>query len=260
MLETENDSRRLWPGTPSNVFFCASFNAAFALSSSAALALACASVMIGFGRTGLGGGVPSMRNDAARDMRGVIVGASVDATGMDSVRLWPGTFANIRFIASFEGGVRGPCSRKILGGVTPARRSAARVVRGTIVGETWERGISRALKGVVRWEVLLLLLLLLWVKEELPGGEWVVAAVVVVVVVVVVAVVVRGGWRLEETWEDERERREPVVSACPSAMEKSSGRTEVGKGGEETKRDAICISAVSTSGEPMTAFCSLLIP
>jgi hypothetical protein len=189
VLETENDSRRLCPGTPSNVFFCASFSAAFALSSSAAFAFACASVMIGFGRTGFGGGVPSMRNDAARDMRGSIDGVPVDATGMDSVRLWPGTFANIRFIASFEGGVRGPCSRSILGGVTPARRSAARVVRGMIVGETWEGGISRALKGVVRREVLLLLLLLLlWVKEELPGGEWV---VVVVVAVVVVAVVVR---------------------------------------------------------------------
>jgi hypothetical protein len=61
-------------------------------------------------------------------------------------------------------------------------------------------------------------------------------------------------------WEDERERREPVVRACPSVMEKSSGRTEVGNGGDDTKSDAICISAVSTSGDPMTAFCSLLIP
>jgi hypothetical protein len=45
-----------------------------------------------------------------------------------------------------------------------------------------------------------------------------------------------------------------------SWVEKSSGRTVVGKGGEETKRDAICISAVSRSGEPMTALCSLLMP
>jgi hypothetical protein len=62
------------------------------------------------------------------------------------------------------------------------RRSAARVVRGTMVGETCDSGISRALNGV-RCEVLLLL-----VWEELPGGEW-----VAVVVVVAVVAVVRGG-------------------------------------------------------------------
>ncbi len=87
VLATEKDSRLLCPGTPSNVLACASFNAAFALSSSAAFALACANVMIGFGRKGLGGGAPSMRNAAARVMRGGIDGARVDATVMDSVRL-----------------------------------------------------------------------------------------------------------------------------------------------------------------------------
>jgi len=106
VLETERDSRLLCPGTPSNVLACASFKAAFALSSSAALALACASVTIGFGR-GLGGGAPSIRNDAARVIRGGIVGVRVDATGIESVRLCPGTFANILLRASFEGGVRG---------------------------------------------------------------------------------------------------------------------------------------------------------
>ena len=185
MLETENDSRRLCPGTPSNVFACASFSAALARSSALALAFASANVMMGFGRTAFGGGVPSMRNDAARDMRGSIDGAAVEATGIESVRLCPGTFANIRWRASLEGGVRGPLrSRSILGGVTPARRSAARVVRGTMVGETCDAGISRALNEVRR-EVLLLLLLL---REKLPGGEF-----VVVVVVAAVVVVVRGG-------------------------------------------------------------------
>lgn len=94
VLETEKDSRLLCPGTPSKVLAFASFNAALALSSSAALALACANVMMGFGR-GFGGGAPSIRNAAARVMRGGIDGAMVDATGMDSVRLCPGTFANI---------------------------------------------------------------------------------------------------------------------------------------------------------------------
>ena len=174
------ESRLLCPGTPLKVLACASFNAALALSSSAAFALACANVTIGFGR-GMGGGAPSMRNDAARVMRGSIDGSMVDATGMESVRLCPGTFANILLRASFEGGVRGLWLRSILGGVAPVRRSAARVVRGTMVGETCDSGIRRAL-NCVRWEVLLLL-----VREELPGGEW------FVVVVVVAVVVVRGG-------------------------------------------------------------------
>jgi hypothetical protein len=165
VLETEKDSRLLCPGTPSKVLACASFNAALALSSSAALALACANVMIGFGRKGLGGSAPSMRNDAARVMRGGIDGCRVDATGMESVRLCPGTFANIFLRASLEGGVRGLWLRSIFGGVAPVRRSAARVVRGTMVGEICDSGISRALNRV-RWEVPLLL-----VWEELPGGE-----------------------------------------------------------------------------------------
>jgi hypothetical protein len=181
VLETEKESRLLCPGTPSKVLACASFNAALALSSSAALALACANVMIGFGRKGLGGRAPSIRNDAARVMRGGIDGVRVDATGMESVRLCPGTFANIFLRASFDGGVRGLWLRSILGGVAPVRRSAARVVRGTMVGEICDGGISRALNEVRR-EVPLLL-----VREELPGGEWLVAVVVVAVVVV------RGG-------------------------------------------------------------------
>ena len=75
--------------------------------------------------------------------------------GMDSVRLWPGTFANMRCSASLDGGVRALARSNliVLGGVsTPERRAAARVVRGTMVGKAWDAGISRALKGV-RWEV-----------------------------------------------------------------------------------------------------------
>jgi hypothetical protein len=64
VLETKNNSRLLCPGTPSNVLACASFNASLALCSSAALALACASVMMGFGR-GFGGGAPEMRSSVA---------------------------------------------------------------------------------------------------------------------------------------------------------------------------------------------------
>lgn len=172
VLETEIDSRLLCPGTPSNVLACASFNASFALCSSAALALACAIVMMGFGR-GFGGGAPEMRSDAARVMRGAIVGASVDATGMDSVRLCPGTSANIFCMASLDGGVRGACPRSIWGIVAPARRAAARVVRGMMVGDAWEGGISRALKEVRREEVPLVL------KEELWAGEWPVPLVLV---------------------------------------------------------------------------------
>lgn len=206
VLVTENDSRLLCPGTPANVLACASFNAALALSSSAALALACASVMMGFGRTGLGGGAPEMRNAAARDMRGDIVGGEVEATGMDTLRLCPGTFSNIFRMASFEGGVRGPGERSILGGVMPARRSAARVVRGTMVGVTWEAGISSALKEVRREEVPVP-----FVREELPAGEWPLALVVLVLR--------ENGGRVlfeEERREDDVDRRESVVRAFPS--------------------------------------------
>jgi len=240
VLETEMDSRLLWPGTPSNVFACASFSAAFALSSSAAFAFTCATVMMGFGRTGRDGVAPEMRSAAARVMRGDMDGGAVDATGMVSVRLCPGTLANIFLRVSLEGVVRGELySREILGGVTPARRSAARVVRGTIVGETCEGGISRALKGTREPFELVPL-----VMDELPAGEY---------------PFVLDTWRIEDRREDERDRREPVVRAR-SSVERSEGRSEVGKGGEEAKSELIWISAVSASGEPRTAFCSLEIP
>jgi len=219
VLETEMDSRLLWPGTPSNVFACASFSAAFALSSSAALALACATVMMGFGRTGRVGVAPEMRSAAARVMRGGTDGGVVDATGMVDVRLCPGTSANIFLRVSLEGGRRGElCPCEILGGVTPARRSAARVVRGTMVGEPCEGGISRALKDPRRPFELVPLVL-----DELPAGE---------------RPFVLDTWRVEDRREDERDRREPVVKAR-SSVEKSEGRSEVGKGGEETKSELI---------------------
>jgi hypothetical protein len=193
VLATEIDSRLLCPGTPSKVFACASFNACLALCSSAALALACASVMIGFGR-GFGGGAPLMRSAAARVIRGGIVGAAVDATEMDSLRLCPGTSANILCMASLDGVVRGEWLRSILGGVTPARRSAARVVRGTMLGNTWVKGISRALKEVRREEVRLVL------REELPPGEWLAPFVLVLVLALR-----ENGWLEEERMEDETE-------------------------------------------------------
>lgn len=209
VLATEIDSRLLCPGTPSNVLTCASFNARLALSSSATLALACASVMIGFGRIGFGGGAPEMRNAAARDMRGEIIGGEVEETDMDSLRLCPGTFSNILCMSSFEGGVRGPGERPSLGGVMPARKSAARVVRGTMVGVTWEGGISSALKEVLREEVPFEEVP--FVRERLRAGEWPLALVVLVLK--------ESGGRVlfeEDTREDEVDRRESVVRVVRS--------------------------------------------
>jgi hypothetical protein len=53
--------------------------------------------------------------------------------------------------------------------------------------------------------------------------------------------------------EDDMERME---AKRPS----SEGKSEVGKGGEEANKEAIWISAISGSGEPITAFCWAEIP
>jgi len=61
------------------------------------------------------------------------------------------------------------------------------------------------------------------VLDELPAGE---------------RPFVLDTGRVEDRREDERDRREPVVKAR-SSVEKSEGRSEVGKGGEETKSELI---------------------
>jgi hypothetical protein len=53
--------------------------------------------------------------------------------------------------------------------------------------------------------------------------------------------------------EDEMERMD---AKRPS----SEGKSVVGNGGEEANKDAIWISAISGSGEPITAFCWMETP
>ena len=82
--------------------------------------------------TGFGGGFcPSLR-DAARVMRGAIIGGAVEATTMVSARLCPGTLAKVLAKASLLRGRRGPDGFFSTG--APARREAAFVVRGTMSG------------------------------------------------------------------------------------------------------------------------------
>ena len=63
-----------------------------------------------------------------------------------SKRLCPGMLANICASFSLLGATRGPRVRSGDSETMPARRLAARVVRGAIVGVTCEAGIGRALK------------------------------------------------------------------------------------------------------------------
>ena len=81
-----------------------------------------------------------MRRDAARVMRGATTGGAVEATAMVSERLCPGTLANICASFSLLGATRGPRVRSGDLEMMPARRLAARVVRGVIVGVTCEAG------------------------------------------------------------------------------------------------------------------------
>jgi hypothetical protein len=123
---TAMDSRRLWPGTPSKVLFATS-------AELIDLLLICGS-----------GCIPS-RSDAARVMRGAIVGAAVEATAMTPARLWPGTLANVLTSCSFVGGVLG--AEGTLVTMSPARKAALRVVRGMLSGLTVEAGTGRARKA-----------------------------------------------------------------------------------------------------------------
>ena len=80
---------------------------------------------------GGGGAWPSL-NDAARLIRGAMIGAAVDATAMVLERLCPGTFAKVCARRSLDTGARGIF--RVFSTGWPARRAAARVVRGTISG------------------------------------------------------------------------------------------------------------------------------
>jgi len=120
---TEMVSLRLCPGTPSNV-------------------LRAESAVAGLLTTAGGGCWPSL-NAAARVMRGATTGAAVEATAIVSDRLCPGTFANVLASCSFVKGARG-ADGPLLSTAAPARRAAARVLRGTMSGLVCVAGSARA--------------------------------------------------------------------------------------------------------------------
>lgn len=134
---TDMDSLRLWPGTPSKVFFAKS-------SELIVLLLDCGSSWI-----------PSL-SAAARVMRGAIAGAAVEATAMLPARLCPGTLANVFASCSLVGGVLG--AEGFFSTSCPARKAALRVVRGTISGLAVVAGTGRARKTGLPFVVSLPLL------------------------------------------------------------------------------------------------------
>jgi len=210
---TDIVSLRLCPGTPSKVFLVF-------------LELAILFV-VGVGAASF----PSL-NAAARVIRGAITGAAVDATAMLSARLCPGTFANVFASRSLESGARGV--EVVLSITTPARRAAARVVRGWISGLICVEGIALARKWGLPFVLSRPLLPpptvegLVALEGAYPSSD----------------VVLRKAERYEE---DTSDRMEPYLS---------SGSSDVGNGGEDAKREAIWISAVCGSGEPINPFCS----
>ena len=180
-----------------------------------------AAVSLAVLRVGFGGGFcPSLR-EAARVMRGAITGGAVEATTIVSARLCPGTLANVFAKASLLRGRRGPegfCSTG-----TPARREAAFVVRGAISGFMCVEGMGLALNdGRDRL-----------VPPTVDGF-----------------VVVDCGYPTSE----DADSRSALKTEEPTERMEPSGRSVMGKGGEEANNEAIWTSAVSLSGEPMTAF------
>lgn len=126
-LATAIVSRRLCPGTPSNV------------------PLSLSEIERRIPRAGVVGGATPSLSAAARVIRGAIVGAAVDATEIVVERLWPGTSMNVCLCCSFVGITRGRSSLARIGSV-PARSAAARVVRGAMSGASFVLGTGRALK------------------------------------------------------------------------------------------------------------------
>ena len=167
------------------------------------------------------------------------MGEAVDATGIVLLRLCPGTFANVCAIRAFEMGGRGPAAA-FFSTWRPARRAAALVVRGTMVGFSVVGGTRRALNTGFPFALVSLPWLLLL---PLP--------------VVEVFVTVEGAYPSSSPASSLIcSMTEGIMSPiAPSlSVASSGGRSVVGKGGEEAKRAAICISAVLVSGEPMRAF------
>lgn len=241
-------SRRLCPGTPSNVVPFAR----------AALEVPLLDVGRGRGRAGSGALPPLMRSDAARVMRGATVGGAVDATWIVLERLWPGTSIKTCFSSSLVGATRGLAGFTVSTGA-PARRAAARVVRGAMSGTSVVRGTGRALNGTPPFPDASL-------REPEPAD-----------------VTDEGPLRepetevpppfVAETNPPTRSRHStlsssgagasmPTPSSCSmlSSSAPSHAKSWAGKGGEDWKRHAIWSSAVCASGLPMSAFWLLSTP
>src|ERR1700722_11977596 len=138
-LATAMVSRRLCPGTPSNVF---EGSETFFTGEKTALIDA---RIFGFGFAAAALSF-EIRNDAALVIRGAIAGAAVDATAIVSLRLWPGTLAKVFANASLDNGARGFDGVVLDTAIvtSPARNAAALVVRGAMSGATCVFGSGRA--------------------------------------------------------------------------------------------------------------------
>lgn len=146
-------SRLLWPGTPSNVAL------AFSVFSAADTTSSVTERFLIAGATGLApfaaAASLAIRNEAALVMRGAIAGGATDATAMVSLRLCPGTFANVWASRSFESGARGLLGGVLSTDVPVIRRAAARDMRGTISGWAFVTGTGRALNEGFPLDLLL---------------------------------------------------------------------------------------------------------
>lgn len=129
-LATVMVSLRLCPGTPSNVAF----------NASGYLGAACSDRLL-FSVSG--GGRPS-RRAAARVILGATTGGAVLATVIVEDRLCPGTFSKVCASRSLLSGPRGPA---VFSTGRPARKAAARDIRGTMSGAACVAGKGRALNG-----------------------------------------------------------------------------------------------------------------
>lgn len=218
VLSTEIDSLRLCPGTPSNTSL-----------------LRDPAPEADTARTIFGGSWIPCLSAAAFVMRGAMAGAAVDATWIVDERLCPGTSINACFCSSRVGATLGP--RAVTSKSTPARSAAAFVIRGVMLGEAVVEGTGRARNtGLPVLSTRLL---------GVPGDERVVTdeggyapELLRCIVSIIWEVSELGGYWVDDAGE---------LS--------SSGRSWVGYIGEDAKRDAIWISAVWVSGEPMIPFC-----
>ena len=174
---------------------------------------------------------------AAFVILGAMVGAAVEATTIVVERLCPGTSMKFCFCCSFVGTTLGPLVSLY---AMPARRAAALVVRGTISGTAVVDGTARARKAGLSLGFSRLVV----VVEGLVTDEGAYASEVV---------------RCKLDRIDEA--REPSGNwfATDGSLT-SSGSSFVGNIGEDANRDAICTSAVWTSGEPIKPFCCRDLP